>query len=82
MPKKVTRTYLRMITGEMLSVRLIPEYANTNKLNSRTCLNSNLEILMTLENLWTSQNPETKAAATQPIEILNTKLRGGISLNK
>ena len=51
MPKKVTRTYLRMITGEMLSVRLIPEYANTNKLNSRTCLNSNLEILMTLENL-------------------------------
>ena len=51
MPKKVTRTYLRMITGEMLSVRLIPEYVNTNKLKSRTCLKSNLEILMTLENL-------------------------------
>jgi len=51
MQKKVTRTYLRMITGEMLSVRLIPEYVNTNKLKSRTCLKSNLEILMTLENL-------------------------------
>lgn len=51
MQQKVIKIYLRMSTGGILSVRLIPEYVNTNKLKSRTCLKSNLEILMTLENL-------------------------------
>ena len=51
MQQKVTKIYLRMSTGEISSVRLIPEYVNTNKLKSRPCLKSNLEILMTLENL-------------------------------
>ena len=50
MQKNDAKIYLRISTGGILSVGLIPEYVNTSKLKSKTCLNNNLEILMTLEN--------------------------------
>ena len=49
--KNDAKIYLRIRKGGILRLRLMPEYVKSKRLKRRICLKSNLEILVTLENL-------------------------------